>query len=165
MQLGGRVVAFRMSRILQVRSLMSVIKHRPAKAKVTIICSRNDQVLLVRRKGAKWKFPSGLLAKGEAPIVAAARELWKALALRCSGLNAVGAIEVGNVLHHIFTTDLIDGCSVSFGRGIVECKWIGWKDLSSTMLKPTAAALLSRDLYALVHCDEAAASELASNTN
>ncbi|MFJ4454182.1 NUDIX domain-containing protein [Pseudomonas sp. NPDC089392] len=144
---------------------MSVIKHRPTKAKVTIICSRNGQVLLVRRKGAKWKFPSGLLATGEAPIVAAAREVWKALALRCSGLNGVGTIEVGNVLHHIFTTDFADGCSVSLGTGIVACKWIGWEDLSSTMLKPTAAALLSRDLSALIHGDQPAASQLASNTN
>ncbi|WP_281690917.1 NUDIX domain-containing protein [Pseudomonas sp. PARCl1] len=144
---------------------MSVIKHRPTKAKVTIICSRNDQVLLVRRRGAKWKFPSGLLATGEAPIVAAARELWKALSMHCSHLNAVGTIEVGSVLHHIFTTDFADGCSVSLGRGIVECKWIGWEDMSSTMLKPTAAALLSRDLSALVHRDEPSASELASNTN
>ncbi|MGJ7547911.1 NUDIX domain-containing protein [Pseudomonas alloputida] len=138
---------------------MSVIKHRPTRAKVTIICSRNDQVLLVRRKGAKWKFPSGLLATGEAPIVAAARELWKALSLHCSRLNAAGTLEVGGVIHHIFTTDFADGCSVSLGTGIVECKWIGWEDLSSTMLKPTAAALLSRDLSALVHRDDPAASE------
>ncbi|WP_410911572.1 NUDIX domain-containing protein [Pseudomonas sp. SIMBA_068] len=142
---------------------MSVIKHRPAGAKVTIICTRNDQVLLVRRKGAKWKFPNGLLERGEAPTVAAARELWKALSLHCSGLHLVGIIEIGNVLHHIFTTDFADGCSVALGRGIVACKWIGWEDLSSTMLKPTAAALLSRDLSALVHRYEPA--ELTSNTN
>jgi len=142
---------------------MSVIKYRPAGAKVTIICTRNDQVLLVRRKGAKWKFPNGLLERGEAPTVAAARELWKALSLHCSGLHLVGIIEIGNVLHHIFTTDFADGCSVALGRGIVACKWIGWEDLSSTMLKPTAAALLSRDLSALVHRYEPA--ELASNTN
>jgi len=142
---------------------MSVIKHRPARAKVTIICTRNDQVLLVRRKGAKWKFPNGLLERGEAPTVAAARELWKALSLHCSGLHHLGTIEVGNVVHHIFTTDFADGCSVALGRGIVACKWISWEDLSSTMLKPTAAALLSRDLSALVHHYEPA--ELASNTN
>ncbi|PJX10894.1 NUDIX hydrolase [Pseudomonas putida] len=156
---------FRKSPIFQVRSLMSVIKHRPTSAKVTIICSRNDQVLLVRRKGAKWKFPSALLAAGESPIMAAARELWKALSLHCSRLNAVGTLEVGRVLHHIFNADLTDGCSVSLGRGIVDCKWIGWEDLSSTMLKPTAAALLSRDLSALVHRDDPAALELASDTN
>ena len=95
--------------------------------------------------------------------MAAARELWKALSLHCSGLHHLGTIEVGNVLHHIFTTDFADGCSVALGRGIVACKWISWEDLSSTMLKPTAAALLSRDLSALVHRYETA--ELTSNTN
>ena len=157
--------AFRMSPILQVRSLMSVTKHRPVRAKATIICSRNDKVLLVRRKGAKWKFPSGVLATGEAPIVAAARELWKGLALHCTSLNAVGTVEVGNVLHHIFTTDVPDGCCVALGRGIVDCKWICWEDLSSTMLKPTAAALLSRDLQELVHHDGCPESVSSFNTN
>ena len=144
---------------------MSVTTHRPVRAKATIICLRNDKVLLVRRKGAKWKFPSGVLATGEAPIVAAARELWKALALHCSGLNAVGTVEVGNVLHHIFTTDVPDGCCVALGRGIVDCKWICWEDLSSTMLKPTAAALLSRDLQELVHHDGCPESVSSFNTN
>lgn len=141
---------------------MSVIKHRPARAKVTIICTRNDQVLLVRRKGAKWKFPNGLLERGEAPTVAAARELWKALSLHCSGLHLVGTVEVGNVLHHIFTTDFTDGCSVVLGRGIVACKWIGWEELGSTMLKPTAAALLSRGLPQLIHLDEVEALTLTT---
>ncbi|WP_145254387.1 NUDIX domain-containing protein [Pseudomonas sp. DE0157] len=122
---------------------MSVTTHHPVKAKATVICSRNDRVLLVRRKGARWKLPSGLIAPGEAPIVAAARELWKALALHSTGLKAVGIVEVGNVLHHIFTTDLPDGCSIALGRGIVACKWICWEELRPTMLKPTAAALLS----------------------
>ncbi|WP_178120115.1 NUDIX domain-containing protein [Pseudomonas sp. MN1F] len=142
---------------------MSVSKHRPARAKVTILCARNDQVLLVRRKGAKWKFPGGLLETGEAPIGAAARALWNALSLHCCGLNGVGTIEVGNVLHHVFTADFAEGCSVSLGSGIVACKWVGWQDLSATMLKPTAAALLARDLSALVHGDQPAVSQLVSN--
>ena len=144
---------------------MSITKHHPLRAKATITCSRNDKVLLVRRKGSKWKFPSGLLAPGEAPIVAAAREIWEALALHCTGLSAVGTVEVGNVIHHIFTTNVPDGSSVALGRGIVACKWICCEDLSSTMLKPTAAVLLSRNLLDLVHRDSPAASELASKTN
>ncbi len=86
--------------------------------------------------------------------MAAAIELWNALSLHCSGPHPVGTIEVGNVLHHIFTTDFTDGCSVALGRGIVACKWIGWEELSSTMLKPTAAALLSQGLQQLIHLDE-----------
>lgn len=97
--------------------------------------------------------------------MAAAQELWKALSWNCSRLDAVGTLEVGRVRHHIFTADLADGCSVSLGRGIVECKWIGWEDLSSTMLKPTAAALLSRDLSALVNRNDRADAELALDTN
>lgn len=50
--------------------------------------------------------------------MAAARELWKALSLHCSGLHLVGIIEIGNVLHHIFTTDFADGCSVALGEAL-----------------------------------------------
>ncbi|WP_159266462.1 NUDIX domain-containing protein [Pseudomonas monteilii] len=144
---------------------MSVAKHRPVRAKDTVICSRSDKVLLVRRKGAKWKFPSAPLATGEAPIVAAARELWKALALRCTDLNAMGTVEVGNVLHHIFTTEIPDGSSVALGKGIVACKWVCWEELRPTMLKATAAALLSRDLQEFIQQDGCPASVQAYNTN
>lgn len=55
---------------IEVRFVMSVSEHRPVRAKGTIFCTHNHKVLLVRTKGAKWKFPSGALAAGEAPIVA-----------------------------------------------------------------------------------------------
>ncbi|MFJ4067272.1 NUDIX domain-containing protein [Pseudomonas sp. NPDC089996] len=130
---------------------MSVTKHRPAKVKATVLCSRNDKVLLVRRKGAKWRFPGGQIASGEAPVVAAARELWNELSLHCPGLNAVGTLEVGNVFHHIYMTVLPDNCCFALGKGIIACKWVCWDELSATMLKPTAAALFARDLPGLVH--------------
>ncbi|WP_406818857.1 NUDIX domain-containing protein [Pseudomonas sp. KnCO4] len=119
----------------------------------------------MRRKDAKWEFPSGLLASGEAPLVAAAREIWKELSLHCPGLSAVGTFEVGNVLYHVFKTCLTEDCNVVLGRGIVACKWVDCEELTATMLKPAAAALLSRDLSALVHSDEPAASSLAADAN
>jgi len=146
--------AFRMSRVLEVRFVMSVAKHRPVRAKATIICTQNDKVLLVRRKGGKWKFPSGALAAGEAPIVAAARELWSELSLHCSSLHIAGTVQVGKILHHLFSTDIPDGCRVVPGKRIEACRWVAWGQLSPTMLKPTAAALLSRDLSSLVRFDQ-----------
>jgi len=143
-----------MSRVIEVRFVMSVAKHRPVRAKATIICTQNDKVLLVRRKGGKWRFPSGALAAGEAPIVAAARELWSELSLHCSGLHVAGTVQVGKILHHLFSTDIPDGCRVAPGKRIEACRWVEWGQLSPTMLKPTAAALLSRDLSSLVRFDQ-----------
>lgn len=80
--------------------------------------------------------------------MAAAREIWEELAVHCPGLDAVGTVEVGNVFHHLFTTDLPEGCNVVLGAGIVACRWVGWEALSPAMLKPTAAALFSRYLAA-----------------
>lgn len=94
---------------------MSVIKHRPTRAKVTIICTEMTRFFLFAGRVPNGSFQTVCL-RGEAPTVAAARELWKALSLHCSGLHLVGIIEIGNVLHHIFTTDFADGCSVALGR-------------------------------------------------
>jgi len=146
--------AFRMSRVIEVRFVMSVSKHRPVRAKATIICTHNDKVLLVRRKCAKWKFPSGALAAGEAPIVAAARELWSELSLHCSGLHGTGTVQVGKILHHLFSTEVPDGCRVVLGKRIEACRWVEWAQLSPTMFNPTAAALLSKDLSSLAPFDQ-----------
>jgi len=146
--------AFRISRVLEVRFVMSVVSLRPARANITIICTHTDKVLLVRRKGTKWKFQSGALAAGEASIVAAARELWSEISLHCSGLHGTGTVQVGTILHHLFSTEVPDGCRVVLGKRIEACRLVEWAQLSPTMLKPTASALLSRDLSSLAPFDQ-----------
>lgn len=67
----------------------------------------------MRRKGGQWKFPSGALAAGEAPIVAAPRELGSELSLHCSGLHGTGTVQVGKILHHLFTTEVPETVGLS----------------------------------------------------
>lgn len=124
-------------------------KSRRYKARATIICLRSGKVLLVRKKGGKWNFPGGTIEAGENPVQAAARELEEETRLRCVGLLQLCTLEVGNVVHHVFTTHCDDFTDAIADNEIAACKWVKREQLSADLLTPTAAALMTRRLPAL----------------
>ncbi len=124
-------------------------QRRQLKARATIICLRSGKVLLVRKKGGKWNFPGGAIESGEHPVDAAARELKEETRIRSLGLLPLCTLEVDGVLHHIFTTHLGDYADAVADNEIVACKWVRRDQLTATLLTPTAAALMSRQLPAL----------------
>lgn len=124
-------------------------KRRRYKARATIICLRSGKILLVRKKGGKWNFPGGSVEDGEQPIQAAARELQEETRLRCLGLLQLCSLEVGNVVHHVFTTHFDDYARAIADNEIVACKWVRREQLDDTMLTASASALLTRRLPAL----------------
>lgn len=128
---------------------MTVKQEKTIKARATIICLRSGMVLLVRRKGGKWNFPGGAIQTGESPQHAAARELTEETGLRCQCLLELCTLKVGNTFHHIFTACLDDRDRPAPSHEIAACKWVPRSGLSRTLLKPTAAALLSKQLPAL----------------
>lgn len=123
--------------------------RRSLKARATIICLRSGRVLLVRKKGGKWNFPGGAIEAGEQPVQAAARELKEETRIRNLGLLQLCTLEVDGVLHHIFTTHLDEGADAVADNEIVACKWVRREQLNGTLLTPTAAALMNRQLPAL----------------
>lgn len=124
-------------------------KQRRYKARATIICLRSGKILLVRKKGGKWNFPGGSVEAGEQPIDAAARELQEETRLNCVGLLQLCSIEVGNVVHHLFTTQFDDYAEAKAANEIVACKWVRRAQLDSTQLTSAAAALMTRQVPAL----------------
>lgn len=124
-------------------------KQRRYKARATIICLRSGKVLLVRKKGGKWNFPGGTIENGEQPMEAAARELQEETRLRCIGLLQLCSIEIGNVVHHLFTSQFDDYAKAVADNEIVACKWVRREQLNSTLLCPTATALMTRQVPAL----------------
>ena len=102
---------------------MPAKKNRTAKARATIVCLRNGKVLLVRKKGARWNLPGGVIEPGETPEEAAIRELREEASLHCQGLHALCTLPVGNVLHHIFTINLGERTRPVPSNEIVACKW------------------------------------------
>ena len=128
---------------------MPTKNRRPCKARATIICLRSGKILLVRKKGGKWNFPGGAIESGEHPIDAAARELKEETRIRSLGLLQLCTLEVDGVVHHIFTTHLGDYADAVADNEIVACKWVRRDQLTATLLTPTAAALMNRQLPAL----------------
>lgn len=124
-------------------------KGRRYKARATIICLRSGKILLVRKKGGKWNFPGGTVETGEEPIQAAARELQEETKLRSLGLLQLCSIEIGNVVHHVFTTHFDDYSEAVADNEIVACKWVRRAQLNATLLTPAASALMTRQLPAL----------------
>ncbi|MFP3616940.1 NUDIX domain-containing protein, partial [Paraburkholderia sp. SIMBA_050] len=47
----------------------------PIKERATIVCYRDEQVLLVARATSRWALPGGTIKRGERPLEAAHREL------------------------------------------------------------------------------------------
>ncbi|OLS64972.1 NUDIX hydrolase [Pseudomonas putida] len=124
-------------------------KERRYKARATIICLRSGKVLLVRKKGGKWNFPGGTVEAGEQPVQAAARELEEETRLRCLGLLQLCSVEVGNIVHHVFTTQFDDYTEAVADNEIVACKWVRREQLDGTALTANATALMLRRLPAL----------------
>lgn len=124
---------------------------RHFKARATIICLRSGKILLVRKKGGKWNFPGGTIEAGEQPVEAAARELKEETRIRSLGLLELCTLEVGGVLHYIFTTQLADESDAKADNEIYACKWVRREQLGGTVLTSAAAALMTRQLPALSH--------------
>ncbi|MFJ4066200.1 NUDIX hydrolase [Pseudomonas sp. NPDC089996] len=124
-------------------------RNAKIKARATIICLRSGRVLLVRKKSGKWNFPGGVIEPGESPIAAATRELQEETAIAGHSLLPLCTVQVGLTVHHVFTTHFDDEERPKARNEIVACKWVLRDNLSSEMLNPTAAGLLSRQLPAL----------------
>lgn len=122
---------------------------KTGKARATIICLRSGKVLLVRKKGGNWNFPGGTIESGEQPVEAAARELKEETCIRSLGLLQLCTLEVGSVVHYIFTAQLDDAARAVADNEIVACKWVRRDQLNGTPLTPAAAALMTRQLPAL----------------
>lgn len=122
---------------------------RTAKARATIICLRNGKVLLVRKKGAKWNLPGGVIEPGETPEEAAIRELREEASLRWQGLHGLCTLPVGNVLHHLFTANLGEQERAIPSNEIVACKWVRRSALVRLELSSATAALLAKHLPVL----------------
>ena len=126
--------------------------HRSQKQRVraTVLCWRDGQVLLVRRRGGKWNFPGGSLVTGEVPLQAACRELNEETGWCAAALLPLCTSDTGQVLHHVFSAQWPLGKTAMPANEIVACKWVNRRALAKVDLNATASALLAQSLPALV---------------
>ena len=120
------------------------------RSRATVLCFLGARVLLVRRKSRTWNFPGGGLKPHEAPLNAAIRELQEETGICRERLVPLCTLRAGDIVHHIFTMQIDERDHPEPQNEIVACKWVQRDKLAPSLLKPAAAALLARELPALI---------------
>lgn len=77
-------------------------KSKNIKFRATVIYSRNDEILFVRKRKAKWNLPGGRVESGATPKAAAMREMADETGLEFRNLTFVSKYQENRVLHFIF---------------------------------------------------------------
>ena len=93
------------------------------KIRATVICLRDNKVLLVRKTQKKWNLPGGRVESDEAPTQAAQRELLEEIGLEAEQLDFVIQLELYETLHHIFHAQLPTSQAPQPLNEIAECCW------------------------------------------
>ncbi|MDH4559544.1 NUDIX domain-containing protein [Pseudomonas sp. BN411] len=93
------------------------------KIRATVICRRDNEVLLVRKTQKKWNLPGGRVEPDEAPPQAAHRELMEEIGLEAEQLDFVTQLELFETLHHVFHAQLPTTQAPRPLNEIAECRW------------------------------------------
>lgn len=94
------------------------------KERATVICTRDGQVLYVRKSKSKWNLPGGKIEAGETPAQAAARELSEETGLENLDLSYRAEYLRNHVTHHVFMTSVPAHSEPSPQNEIAACKWL-----------------------------------------
>lgn len=78
----------------------------PFKERATIVCYREEQVLLVARVSSRWALPGGTIKRSETPLEAAHRELLEETGI--VGQNLVYSMQFTGLakVHHVFFAEV-----------------------------------------------------------
>jgi 8-oxo-dGTP pyrophosphatase MutT (NUDIX family) len=109
------------------------------KDRATVLCVRDNRILLVARERSRWALPGGRIRRGEAPHEAALRELEEETTLVANELMYLFQFGGFNPLHYVFfagvvlvgdasaTSDPSWGCGLSLTlrdvRVLRDCGW------------------------------------------
>ncbi|AFQ51022.1 NUDIX hydrolase [Burkholderia cepacia] len=95
----------------------------PIKERATVVCYRDEQVLLVARASSRWALPGGTIKSGEAPLEAAHRELWEETGM--TGQNLVYSMQFTGFakVHHVFFAEVGPDQTPQANNEIEKCKW------------------------------------------
>lgn len=95
-----------------------------AKERATIVCHRNNRVLLVaRRPTSRWTLPGGVIRRGESALDAAHRELREETGLVDLELAYFFYVDGSVKRHHVFVAMLPPGRRACPGHEIALCRW------------------------------------------
>jgi 8-oxo-dGTP diphosphatase len=93
------------------------------KDRATVLCARDDRILLVARERSRWALPGGRIRRDEAPHEAARRELEEETTLVVDELTYLFQFSGFNTLHHVFFAGVALHATVLPSNEIARCRW------------------------------------------
>jgi len=93
------------------------------KDRASVLCVRDDRILLVARDRSRWALPGGRIRRGEAPHEAALRELEEETTLVANELMYLFQITGFNTVHNVFFADVAQHTTAQPSNEIAKCRW------------------------------------------
>ncbi|RKU04433.1 NUDIX hydrolase [Burkholderia sp. Nafp2/4-1b] len=95
----------------------------PVRERATVVCYREQQVLLVARASSRWALPGGTIKRGETPFEAAHRELEEETGI--VGQDLVYSMQFTGLakVHHVFFAEVGPDQTPQASNEIEKCKW------------------------------------------
>ncbi|WP_323370558.1 MULTISPECIES: NUDIX hydrolase [Pseudomonas] len=109
-----------------------------------MIVRRDEQILFVRKRNAKWNLPGGRVEQGETPLQAALREMVEETGLTIDQLLYVSEYEEDKVIHFLFEARRTLNQKPRPCNEIDDCRWFNAKDLDKRNVRGSIRSLLKR---------------------
>ena len=93
------------------------------KDRATVLCVRDDRILLVARERSRWALPGGRIRRDEAPHEAALRELEEETTLVADELMYLFQFNGFNTQHHVFFAEVGPHLTAQPSNEIAKCRW------------------------------------------
>lgn len=100
------------------------------KDRATVICRREDLILLVRNHG-RWALPGGSVRSSESPIACARRELIEETTLASESIEYLFIFGGFNKTHHIFRVDPGEIAIAKASNEIRACRWFSIAEIDT----------------------------------
>ena len=116
--------------------------QKELKRRATVIYRRDEAILFVRKRHAKWNLPGGRIEKGETPLQAALREMVEETGLIFNQLAYISEYEDSRATHFLFEASLPGQPTPRPCNEIDDCRWFSTKDLDKRSVRGSIRTLL-----------------------
>jgi 8-oxo-dGTP diphosphatase len=93
------------------------------KERATVLCVRDNRILLVARERSRWALPGGRIRRDEASHEAALRELEEETTLVADELMYLFQFNGFNTQHHVFFAEVGPHLTAQPSNEIARCRW------------------------------------------